>query len=105
MREIDLPCSKSIQPEEEAAAPNATPGFGTICSIPLKSTLGTVCGVLQVAHVEEDAFTHSDEQVFCTISIQMETLLDRAGFFPSRPLPNLSPSPPTPSLSLSSNAD
>ena len=31
-----------------------------------------------MAHVDEEAFTQSDEQVFCTISIQIETLLDRA---------------------------
>ena len=28
--------------------------------------------------MDEEAFTQSDEQVFCTISIQIETLLDRA---------------------------
>jgi transcriptional regulator with GAF, ATPase, and Fis domain len=62
--EIDLPCTKA-----------ETKGFGTICSIPLKSIFGSVCGVLQVAHVREDAFTASDEQVFTTISIPMETKL------------------------------
>jgi hypothetical protein len=35
--EVDLPCTKA-----------ETKGFGTICSIPLKSIFGSVCGVLQV---------------------------------------------------------
>lgn len=49
--EMDLPCNMTAQ-LEEMGADRTHVGFGTLISVPLKSITGTVCGVLQMAHVE-----------------------------------------------------
>jgi hypothetical protein len=56
-RHVDLPCQS---PSSEEANQRA---FGSLCSIPLKTIFGKVCGVLQVPLLPHTASTHSQDSL------------------------------------------